>query len=653
MNYLPYVNIKMGTASCVRYSSGNTLPLTQRPFGMAPFCLQTEGGTPWFFRPDAPFAEGVRLTHQPSPWISDYGTFLMMPQNDVIADTTALAWSGYRPQEAVFRPDYLSLTFLRSGCRFELTPTERGAGIRLTFSDERPRVLSFLPVMGAYTYRYDAATHTLFATTNGHADMSVDFKMHLAVRFPAGTVDAAASRAVGEGLSACFHVALTQPVTEFWLATSYLSEDLALTALERECAGRPFDALRDEAQTDWEEKLHRLEVETEDDAQLRTFYSCLYRTFLFPQKAYELTAQGEAIHYSPCDGKSRPGIRYTGGGFWDTARTVFPLFSLIAPAEYAEMLESFVRDYQECGWLPRWLSPGEVGCMPSTLIDAVIAEAVTRGIGSRNIWETALAGMLHHANHEAGEPRYGRNGAADYLKYGYVPCNGRRDSVNLTLDAAYGDWCIATVAKALGRTELVEPYLTRSQNYRRLFDPATGFMRGRNTDGRFAEPFDPLTWGGDYTEGSAWQNSFFVPHDTEGLAALYGGKEALIRKLDMLFATPPRYRVMGYGTEIHEMTEMAAADFGQCAICNQPSFHLPWLFAALGAPEKTAYWVKRIVEKAFSPADDGYPGDEDNGSMSAWYIFACLGQYPLCPGNPEHVHIPRLLKSVRLFGQTF
>lgn len=290
--------------------------------------------------------------------------------------------------------------------------------------------------------------------------------------------------------------------------------------------------------------------------------------------------------------------------------------------------------------------------MPSTLIDGVIAEAAVNGIGKREVLESALDGMIHHANNEASDRRYGRNGAEAYLKYGYVPRDMQRESVNLTLDAAYGDWCIATVAKILGRNEICDEYIKRSKNYKNLFDKETGFMRGRDTNGQMADNFDPCSWGGEYTEGSAWQNSFFVPHDVEGLTELYGSKEAFIKKLDELFATSPTFRTFGYnGYEIHEMSEMAIADFGQCAISNQPSFHIPFLYSVLGQQEKTDYWVERMANEAFSPDVDGYPGDEDNGTTSAWYIFACLGFYRLCPGKDEWIPCKRLVKKAKILGK--
>ena len=260
--------------------------------------------------------------------------------------------------------------------------------------------------------------------------------------------------------------------------------------------------------------------------------------------------------------------------------------------------------------------------------------------------------MLKHANLNAPNEDLGREGAESYVKLGFVPNDVvKRHSVNLTLDAAYGDFCIAQVAHILGKTDIEQKYCERAKNYKSLFDAPVGFMRGRSSDGAFRPHFDPFDWGGDYTEGSAWQSSFAVPHDVEGLAELYGGKDKLIEKLDALFSTPPYYNIGSYGCEIHEMTEMAAADFGQCAISNQPSFHLPYLYAALGVPEKTAYWVKKICAEAFSDADDGFPGDEDNGSMSAWYILSTLGIYDICPGKNEYIRIPMLCKRAKILGK--
>lgn len=653
MKYIPYVNIKMGTDSSMRYSRGNTLPLISLPFGMASFSLQSEiikERERWFFNPDAPYTEGVRLTHQPSPWIGDYGTFLMMPQNDIISNTASGAYSGYRIEKSIFRPDYLKIRLLRSECTLELTPSERGCIIRLSYENDLVPYLSFLPVMGNYTYSLDKENGILFGTNDHHSqDDAKNFKMHFVVKFDKNDIDFDKTYQGENGKNAYIHIAFKTKNVEARVGISYISKELALLSLNRECENKCFDELKGEAESIWEERLHRIEIDSDNSEQLKTFYSCLYRTFLFPHKAYEINASGKAVHYSPFLGKVCDGVRYTDTGFWDTSRTLFPLFSLIAKDEFSSMLEGFVNDYLECGWLPRWPSIGEVGCMPSTLIDSVIAEAAVNGIGSPGILDKALKGMLHHANNASSDKRYGRNGVLEYLKYGYVPRDLYKESVNLSLDAAYGDYCISVVADRLGYNDMKEEYLNRAQNYRLLFDKESGFMRGRDTNGNFSNDFDPTIWGGDYTEGSAWQNSFFVPHDIDGLVSLHGGKDNLIKKLDELCTLPPRYRVHGYNGEIHEMTEMACVDFGQCAISNQPSFHIPYLYALLGEDKKCADIVKSMCSVLFTP--DYYPGDEDNGSMSAWYILSTLGIYPVCPGSKELVKIPMLVKGAKILGK--
>ena len=657
MKYIPFVNTKIGTRSVMRYSNGNTLPLVQMPFGMASFCPQSEivhRMEGWFYSPDKPFLDGIRLTHQPSPWIGDYGAFLITPQSDIICDSAPLCGSGFRQGDSILRPDYLKIKFLRSQCNFELTPTERGCVIRLNYGGKQEPYLSFLPVIGNYTYEYRKDESLLIGTCDGHSqDVAKNFKSYIAVKFPDGCVDNELTRIVNTENGAVCHVALTEKAVEIKAAISYISEEMALRTLENETLPLTFDKARDLAESSWEEKLSRIKVSLENKKRAKTFYSCMYRAFLFPHKAYEIDKNGNAVHYSPCDGEVRRGVRYTDNGFWDTSRTAFPLYAIIAREEYKEFLEGFLNDYLEGGWLPRWISIGEVGCMPSTLIDSVIAEAVAHGIGDKKLWDGCLEGMLHHANNEGPERRYGRNGVLEYLKYGYVPKDKHKESVNLTLDAAYGDWCIAVVAKALGKNDIYDKYMKRSKNYANIFDKESGFMRGRYSNGEMDKEFDPFIWGGDYTEGSAWQNSFFVPHDIDGLCELYGGKDKLLSKLDELFAAPPVYRVHGYGCEIHEMSEMAAIDLGQCAISNQPSFSIPYLYGYLGEEKKCTELIKHICDTYFTPTEDGFPGDEDNGSMASWYILSALGIYPICPGKREYVHVTPLFDKIKVLNKDF
>ncbi len=648
MKYCDFVNIKQGSKSVHRFSNGNTLPLVQLPFGMAAFAPQTCDDTRWYYHPDSRSLEGIRLTHQPSPWIADYGAFVFLPQNRLLGGEGGKRWSGYRPEEATLAPYTLKTRFLRSRADFELAPTERGAAAIINFDEDIDNYFSVVPVKGNYSYRFDAKANILYASTDMHmSGEAVKFKNYLVIKFPDGSVEADKILVSSgdkfrngtkcRGKKAGIHIALKNKSTEIKIATSYISFEQAMLNLETELSGKSFKLIKNEAENIWESYLSRVKIETEDKKLFKTFYSCMYRAFLYPHKCYEYDKNGNPVHYCPHDGSIRGGVRYTDNGFWDTYRTVYPFFALVAKDELREMLRAFIMEYTESGWLPRWLSIGEVGCMPSTLIDAVICDGAVKGFIDNDLLEIALEGMIKHSVTNAPHKRFGRNGAESYCKLGYVPYEEQKESVNLTLDAAYGDWCIAEIAKILGNAKIEKEYRKRALNYKNLFDPETGFMRAKDKNGNFRPDFTPIGWGRDYTEGSAWQNSFAVPHDIDGLAELYGGKEKLIEKIDELFATPPHYEIIGYGCEIHEITEMAAVDFGQCGMNNQPSFHIPYIYSALGNVEKTAYWVKKICDELFSYEDDGFPGDEDNGTTAIWYIFGVLGLYPFCPGRPEYV----------------
>ncbi len=663
MSYSQYVNIKQGSASVHRFSNGNTLPLIQRPFAMCAFAAQTQSKDSWFFHPDARSLEGVRITHQPSPWIADYGTIVFMPQkrNPIFSENR---WSGYRPDEAVMTPSYMKLNFLKSRSVFEITPTERGGAVRVQFDDCEDNWFSVLPFRDYCSYEYKPEENTLYAiATNCGDDKAVNFKMFTVVKFADGQISAdenivgtdkchsVTNNVAGDMVG--IHLKVKGDRVDAFVSTSYISFEQAKLNLRQDTEGKCFDCIKAEAEEIWEEYLSRVEIEAVDEKQLKTFVSCMYRAFLYPHKCYEINENGEAFHYTPSSGKILPGVRYTDNGFWDTYRTCYPFYALVAKDEYREMCRGFVNDYLECGWLPRWPSIGERGCMPSTLIDAVLCDAAVKGLMDKETMEQALEGMLKHANENSADDDYGRSGAESYVKLGYVPIEAHRESVNLTLDAAYGDWCIAKIAGLLGKEDIAKEYYLRADNYKNLFDKETGFMRPKFEDGTFRPDFCPIAWGRDYTEGSAWQNSFAVPHDMEGLAKLYGGKEELLKKIDELFATPPAYENAGYGCEIHEMTEMAAADFGQCAISNQPSFHLPYIYSEIGDVEKTSYWVEKMCNEVFSFENDGFPGDEDNGSMALWYVFSTIGIYPFCPGRNEFVRTKRLAKAVRILGKSF
>ena len=666
MKYCDYVNTKQGSASVHRFSNGNSLPLVQLPFGMAAFCPQTsDGNLRWYYHPDNRSLEGIRLTHQPSPWIGDYGAVVFMPQIEPLKCNGEDRWSGFRPQDTVLKPYYLKYELLRSGCTLELAPSERCAKFSVAFKADKNNYFSVHSVSGKYTFKYCAEENSLYITTdNSNGGEAVDFCEYVILRFPEGAVCAEKNKVQNDGFEAvsgneisgddvAFHISLNSLKTEISLASSYISFEQAKLNLSRELGGKSFDVVKAEAENIWEEYLSRVTIEAKDEKQLKTFTSCMYRAFLYPHKCFEIDENGNDVHYCPHDGKTYPGKRFTDNGFWDTYRTVYPFFSIVCKDELRDMIKAFVYEYKECGWLPRWLSIGEHGCMPSTLIDAVICDCAVKGFMDEETMAVALEGMLKHSVTDSENDDFGRNGAESYCRLGYVPYDEQNESVNLTQDAAYGDWCIAEIAKLLGKTEIEAEYRKRAGNYKNLFDAETGFMRARDSKGEFRPDFSPIGWGRDYTEGSAWQNSFAVPHDIEGLAELYGGKDKLIAKIDELFNTPPEYEIVGYGCEIHEITEMASVDFGQCAISNQPSFHIPYIYSALGCVEKTAYWVEKLCEEAFSYEDDGFPGDEDNGTTAIWYIFGVLGFYPFCPGKPEYVKGKKQVVKAFINGEEF
>ncbi|MBT6145058.1 MAG: glycoside hydrolase family 92 protein [Gemmatimonadetes bacterium] len=423
----------------------------------------------------------------------------------------------------------------------------------------------------------------------------------------------------------------------FRVATSFISVEQAKQNFDREVGGRSFEALTAANEAVWEERLGRIEIDGATDIQRQTFYSCLYRTQLFPRIWHEPDYSGNPIHYSPYDGQLHKGVLYADNGFWDTHRTVYSLLSIIDPPRLSEMVEGWTNAAKEGGWFPKWSSPGYRACMIGTHLDAVVADAYVKGCRDFDV-ESAYAAMLRDATQIGNaEGSFGRTGIEAYDDLGFVPADEFEHAASRTMDHAYTDFCVAQVASGLAREQDARRFYDRAMNYQNTFDTHTGFARGRNRDTSFVEPFDEFAWGGAYIEGSAWQCTWAVPHDPRGLAELLGGRDKAIAKLDRMFLLPPVFDVGTYHREIHEMTEMAAIDFGQYAHSNQPVHHVLYLYAALGKPSRTQYWVRRVLHELYTPGPgDGFAGDEDNGEMTAWYVFGALGLYPLCPGHPSY-----------------
>lgn len=644
MKLIDLVNIKQGTDSYQRFSSGNTLPLVQLPYGFVSFSPQTDSSRGnWFYNPHDRSFEGVRITRQPSPWIGEQGAVCILPQFDMPCEKAGRRWSGIRPGDAVLAPHYMKYDLLRSRAVIELTPTNSGACIRVGFKDTtRNNYISILPVDTPCKYEVSGNVVSGYTECVSQQKPRKNAKVYFVLEFSEGDISDVLLRENSA------HIKAEKENIEFKLSTSLISINQAKVNLNREHTYESFDDLKQKNEKIWEEQLSRIAVETDDEEIMRTFYSCMYRFSLYPHKAYELDEGNNPIHYSPGKDCVVNGYHYTDNGFWDTYRTFYSMLALVDFDEYSRMLDSFITDYENDGWLPRWTATEPKYCMPSTMIDAVLADGARRGAIKGERLEIALEAMIKHANVPSEYKEFGRTGCVEYTALGYVPNDDYNESVNLTLDAAYGDWCIAEIAKILGKTDIEAEYRKRSTNYKNIFDKETGFMRSRNKAGEFRENFAPESWGLDYTEASAYQTSFAVQHDLEGLAELHGGRENFIKKLDEFFATPPVYLPGGYGNEIHEMTEMAAYDFGQCAISNQPSFHIPFIYAYFGEKEKCEYWVEKLCREGFSYRDDGFPGDEDNGTMACFYMFCCMGLYPLTPGSAEFVRFRGLAGKVKI-----
>ena len=621
---LETIDTRFGTASKHAFSRGNTLPYTGVPFGMNYFVPQTsdqEGS--WFFDPHLPIFQGIRLTHQPSPWIGDYSWLLLTPVTGQLGgDSLFHRQSSYDIDKTSFQAHYLKIFSLRYQIKSQLTPTCYGASIRL--EQKHGKALSL------YLHAADELTveqvdeRTLALRQEGKTETNKN-PLILFTSLKMNTDILAISQEGGD-----WRIDLASSHAEIQLATSFISSSQALLNLPQE----DFDSCKASAQADWENLLHRFDIIETGEADRTFFDHCLYRLFLFPQTFYEVNESGQAIHMDLATGTVKPGVLFSNNGFWDTFRTTFPLFALIIPEHYRRFLEGFLNSYRDTGFLPKWLAPDERGMMPGTLLDGIIADSACKNMAP-DLEEELLQAMLETASEADPLGINGRHGLVQYQELGYLATD-HHESVSHTLDYAYSDFCIASCAKKLGKTEIAETYKAASQNYRHLFDAETGYMRARDNQGNFRPDFSPYSWGRDYAECSAIQATLGILHDIPGLIQLMGGKEAFSNYLLKACQEAPLFETTGYGYEIHEMSEMATAPFGQIAISNQPSFHIPYLFRYSDYPDYTALLIKTLRQKAFHPSWEAYPGDEDNGSLSAWYIWSALGFYPTCPGKPSY-----------------
>ena len=655
-----YVTTLMGTQSDFTLSTGNTYPAIALPWGMNFWTPQTgKMGDGWAYTYGAHTLRGLKQTHQPSPWINDYGQFSVMPVrgNDKLDEESRQSWFSHQSETA--KPYYYSVYLADHDIKAEVAPTERAAIMRFTFPEssesgvvidafDRGSAIEVIDdrTIAGYTTRNSGGVpenfRNYFVMTfdkpfSGFelTDAPASYKPGSKVLYPEGGKSVEGDHAVAK---VHFTTARGEQVN-VRIASSFISREQAFQNL-KELGDMDFDGVKEQARKRWDEVLGAIEVEGGSIDQYRTFYSCLYRSVLFPRKFYEVTADGQVVHYSPYNGEVLPGYMYTDTGFWDTFRSLFPLLNLVYPSVNAEIQAGLANTYRESGFLPEWASPGHRGCMVGNNSASVVSDAILKGVTPEEDVETLYEAMASGTDKvHPTVSSTGRLGHEYYNTLGYIPYNvGINENVARSLEYAYDDWCIAQVAAKLGRpAEEQQKWLTRAQNYRNLFDPETRLMRGRNEDGSFQKPFSPYKWGDAYTEGNAWHYTWSVFHDVDGLASLMGGREAFATMLDSVFVVPPIYDDSYYGARIHEITEMQVANMGNYAHGNQPAQHMIYLYNYAGQPWKAQWWAREVMDRLYMARPDGYCGDEDNGQTSAWYVFSALGFYPVCPGSDEYI----------------
>ncbi len=644
------VNPLSGANGDAQFSRGNTVVAIVAPFGMTTWAPQTDGNASPFYQVKHTEFEGIRATHQPSIWIRDYGDFLIMPVVGAWEGSRKDRASNYSHEKETARPYYYSVDLERHHTRLELTPTERCAMMRFTFPDTDQAAI-VLQNEGPIEAVADAgqrqvrgkATHVTFGAPGG-------FGMFFVAEFelPFASVEARTERKMTTAAIRLAQVQAGRPVV-MRLGTSFISYEQAALNLHREIPTWSFAATKEKSKAAWAKELARVDIKGGSAEQRSTYYTALYRAMQFPRMFHEPGQDGAIRHYSPfANGKVLAGPLYTDNGLWDTFRAAFPFFVLYAPEWSSDILEGWLNAYREGGSLPAWPSPGNRPCMIGSHADSIFADACAKGLRTFNL-QDAHAATLQNAM--KSNPWAGRDHVEDYIQYGYVPTDKRKDGATAcTLEYAYGDFCVGVVARAAGKMDVAKEMFRRARNYEKVWDAKTGFMRGRLSDGRWVEPFDPLAWGGPYVEGNAWQWLWSVQHDPYGLMKLLGGRKTMAARLDALLTMPSTTVVGGYGHVIHEMREVEYSKMGQYAHINEPGHHVLYFYNYLRQPWKTQHAVRRVLDELYN--QDGIVGDEDTGEMSAWYVFSAAGIYPFCPGTPCYlIGSPLFEETVIHFGQ--
>lgn len=659
-NPVDYVSTLVGTQSKFELSTGNTYPATALPWGMNFWTPQTgKMGDGWAYTYNADKIRGFKQTHQPSPWMNDYGQFAIMPITGglVFDQDRRASWFSHKAEVA--KPYYYKVYLADHDVTTELVPTERAAMFRFTYPETKNSyVILDAFDKGSYIKVIPEENKIIGYSTKNSGGVPENFKNYFVVQFDkpftfTSTVSENRilpneTEAKGNHTGAVIGFATKKgEIVHARVASSFISPEQAELNL-KELGNKTFDQLVSNGRNIWNREMGKVEIEDDNIDNLRTFYSCLYRSMLFPRSFYEIDAKGQVMHYSPYNGKVLPGYMFTDTGFWDTFRCLFPFLNLMYPSMNRKMQEGLVNAYKESGFLPEWATPGHRDCMVGNNSASVVADAYIKGLRGYDI-ETLWEALKHGTNAHLRGTASGRLGYESYNQLGYVANNiGIGQNVARTLEYAYNDWTIYALGKKLGKpADEIEIYKKRAQNYKNVYHPERKLMVGKDDKGVFNPNFDAVDWSGEFCEGNSWHWSFCVFHDPQGLIDLMGGKKEFNTMMDSVFVIPGKLGMESRGM-IHEMREMQVMNMGQYAHGNQPIQHMVYLYNYSGEPWKTQYRVREIMDKLYTAAPDGYCGDEDNGQTSAWYVFSALGFYTVCPGTDEYVVGSPLFKSAKL-----
>lgn len=672
VDYVAFANTLMGTDSEFSLSNGNTYPATAVPWGMNFWTPMTSKmGDGWTYKYDENKIRGIKQTHQPSPWINDYAAFSLMATTGAlkIQEDERASWFSHKAETAL--PYHYSVYLADYDATMEVVPTERASHFRFTF----PKADSAYILLdgfnkGSMVKIIPEERKIIGYVRNNSGGVPDNFHNYFVAQFDK---DFEVNHTWTDGwklmentkISEGDHVGAiigfktkTGEQVHVKVASSFISPEQAQLNLDREIGQDGFETTKSKAHQAWKKEFDRIKIEDTDELDMQTFYSCLYRLLLFPRKFYEINADNQVMHYSPYNGEVLPGYMFTDNGFWDTFRAVFPFFTLMYPTLDAQIMEGLANTYKESGWLPEWASPGHRGVMIGSNSAVNIADAYVKGIRDAD-YETLYEAVVKNATINEGRPvsAVGREGVDYYNKLGYVPYDvGIHENAARSLEYAFADFNISEMAKEMGKTDDAEKYGQKAYNYKHLFDSETKWMRGKNQDGTFQSPFNPLKWGDAFTEGNSLHYTWSVFQDVNGLIKLMGGEDEFVQKLDTVFTMPPKFDNSYYGFTIHEIREMQIVNMGNYAHGNQPIQHMIYLYNHARQPWKAQQRVREVLNKLYSPAPDGYCGDEDNGQTSAWYVFSSLGFYPVTPGTPEYVIGSPLFDKVTLTlenGKTF